>query len=347
MNKFCRIFFLIFLLSSVIFFLNARGNDDVPFNGFPERIVHVGSSAFLVENALYLFPEATERVIAMADGNQGNGFFAGDIDPGIGGKTILPRTANTEAVLALKPDTVVMKNFLKSRMGEALERVGVPTVYLDLETPEAWMNDLVIIGNLFGNPKRAAELQQLFNTRITTVVEPLADLPEYRKPKTLMLYWSVKEGATAVNLPPLTWIQTRMVEMAGGDPVWKDAHLGERWTQSGIEQIAAWDPDVIVVAAYHVNASDAVEALLDDPIWSSLRAVGNGDLYAFPGDYHSWEQPDVRWLLGLQWLASVLHPERFPGLDMEAEARSFYRDMFFMNDTDFNKLIKPRLTGLD
>lgn len=347
MHKSHRVFFLIILSAAVLFPLNARGSDDIQPTGLPERIVQVGSSAFLVVNALYLFPEASERIVALADGNQGNGFFAGDIDPEFEAKTVLPRKANTEAVLALNPDTVVMKNYLKSRMGEPFERIGVPTVYLDLETPEAWMKDLEIIGNLFGNPERAAELQRLFNTRISAVEEPLADLPENRKPRTLLLYWSVKDGATAVNIPPLTWIQTRMIEIAGGDPVWKDADLGERWTQTGIEQIAVWDPDVIIVAAYHVNASDAIETFIDDPIWSSLRAVGNGNLYAFPGDYHSWDQPDVRWLLGLQWLASTLHPDRFPELDMEAEARSFYRDMFFLNDSDFDELIKPRLTGLD
>jgi len=138
-----------------------------------------------------------------------------------------------------------------------------------------------------------------------------------------------------------------MIEMAGGDPVWKDADLGERWTRTGLEQIAAWDPDIIVVAAYHVDATDAVETLLNDPTWSEMRAVAGGNVHAFPGDYHSWDQPDVRWLLGLKWLASVLHPDIFPGLKMEEEARVFFREMFFLDDSRFDSLIKPRLSGLN
>jgi iron complex transport system substrate-binding protein len=283
----------------------------------------------------------------MADGDQGRGFFPGAIDPDISEKTVLPRTANTEAVLALKPDVVVMKNFLEKRMGEPLERVGIETVYLDLETPEAWMEDLLVLGDLFDNQERAEELREMFQSRITAVQTPLRNLDEGRKPKTLVLYRSVKDGVKAVNVPPLTWIQTRMVEMAGGIPVWSDADFGKRWTRTGIEQIAAWDPDVIFVAAYHVNAVDAVEELTQDPAWASLRAVRNGNIHPFPADYHSWDQPDVRWLLGLQWMAVTLHPDLFGDVDMEREARVFFKDMFFMDDTSFDKNIKPRLTGLN
>ena len=336
--------------------LGARGMDDAAESGggegasnpaSPQRIVQVGSSAFIILDALYMFPEASERVIAMADGNQGNGFFASDIDPRSEEKIINPRQVATEEILAQNPDLVVMKNFLKSPMGEPIERVGVKTLYLDLETPEAWKNDLAVIGDMFGNPDRAEELINLFDKRIAAVEEPLADLKDSEKPRTLMLYWSVKDGKSAVNVPPLSWIQTRMVEMAGGDPVWKDADLGERWTKTNIEQIAAWNPDVIMVAAYHVDAEAAVKAIEADPVWSSLDAVKNNRLYAFPADYHSWDQPDARWLMGLTWTAGVLHPKRFPDLDMENEARSFFQDFFFLDEEAYDEFIAPRLGSPD
>ncbi len=343
-----RPFILLIIVSFLsIFSVSARGSVDIESSGGTQRIVQAGSSAFLTENALYLFPEAVNQVIAMADGNQGRGFFVGDIDAESGGKTVLPRRANTEAILALQPDIVVLKNFLRKSMGEPLERVGLKTIYLDLETPEAWMEDLVVLGELFDNAERAEELQKIFQARITAVEGPMKSLRENEKPRTLVLYRSVKDGVKAVNVPPLSWIQTRMVEMAGGDPVWGDADFGERWTRTGIEQIAAWDPDVILVAAYHMDAVDAVDELIHDSAWSSLRAVRNGNIHAFPADYHSWDQPDVRWLLGLQWMAVTLHPELFPELDMESEARDFFNEMFFINDSAFNEYIKPRLTGLN
>lgn len=347
MFKYYRRLILISIFVSAISGLYARGDAEALSTEFPHRIVQVGSSAFMIENALYMFSEAADRLVAMSDGDQGSGFFAADIDGNIAGKTILPRNANTEAILAEKPDTVIMKDFLKGRMGEPLERIGIPTVYLNLETPEAWMSDLETIGSLFGNPDRALELQLFFDERMSKVDDTLGGLSEEEKPRVLLLYWSVRDGSTTVNIPPLSWMQTRIVEMAGGIPVWKNADLGERWTQTGIEQIAAWDPDVIIVAAYHIDASEALDAIRSNPTWSALRAVLDGNIHGFPGDYHSWDQPDGRWILGLQWLASSLHSDRFPELDMKVETESFYRDFYQLDSDDFERLVAPRLTGLD
>ncbi len=326
---------------------SAQGGNIRSSTGPSQRIVQAGSAAFIVENALYLFPEAREQVIAMSDGNQGNGFFVADIDPDIGSKTILPGIVNTETIIALNPDVVVMKDFLKSRVGEPIERVGIPTLYLNLETPEAWNRDLERLGELFGNPERAIELQDGFNRRLQSVEDSLMNLDESNKPEVLFIYWSVKDGVSAVNLPPLSFIQTRMVEMAGGLPVWRDADLGERWTRTGLEQIAAWNPDVIFVTAYHVPVSQAMNAIRSDPGWSSLSAVKNGRIYEVPGDYHSWDQPDARWILGLQWMGKTLHPDKFSGLDMMSEAREFYREMFGLDEAAFNRYILPRLSMLN
>jgi iron complex transport system substrate-binding protein len=356
MNRIVRLWFIALIAFLAAGSSSARGLDEAGGSGvgaetadstLPMRIVQAGPSAFLVENALYMFPEAADRVAAMSGGDQGNGFFAADIDPRIDEKTILPRRPAAEEILAHRPDLVVMKNFLASRMGEPIERVGVETLYLDLESPEAWREDLSVLGEMFGNPSRAEELIGHLDERIEAVEGPLADLGDEERPSTLFLYWSVKDGTAAVNVPPLSWMQTRLVEMAGGTPVWRDADLGDRWTKTNIEQIAAWNPDVIVVAAYHTNADAAVDAILADPVWASLDAARNGRIYAFPADYYSWDQPDARWLLGLSWLAGVLHPDRFPDRDDEAEIRSFYRDFFFLGDAEYDELIAPRLRGMD
>jgi iron complex transport system substrate-binding protein len=301
----------------------------------------------MVENALYLFPDALQRVTAMADGNQGKGFFAADLDPAIDSKTVLPRNANTEAILATKPDVVVMKNSLAGRIGEPLERMGIRTVYLDLESPEAWMTDLDKLGALFGDQARAETLKDLFNSRIERVTRGVDGLADSEKPRTLFLYWSVVDGSSAVNIPPMDWIQSRMVQMAGGLPVWEGSGSEKSWARTGVEQIAAWNPDVIVVAAYHADAVGIVRVIRNDPVWSGLNAVRSGEVYPFPSDYHSWDQPDVRWLLGLQWMAGILHPESFRDLDMEAEARKFYYEMFGMDQQAFTRYIVPRLSGID
>jgi len=328
----------------------ARGNAEHPAaeqDAVPQRVVQAGPAAFMVENALYLFPEAFDRVVAVADGDQGRGFFVGDLDPMIHSKAVLPRRVNTEAILALSPDVVVMKKSAKGSMGEPLERMQIATIYLDLESPEAWMNDLEIVGRLFDNPDRSRVLKDLFASRINFVTDRTSALQDREKPRTLFLYWSVSGGVTTVNIPPMSWMQTRMVQMAGGIPVWNEGGSADGWIRTGIEQIAAWDPDKIIVTAYHIDAPEVVNIMRNDAIWSEFRAVRNNEVYAVPSDYHSWDQPDVRWLLGLHWLASVLHPDLFDSPDMVEEAKRFYEDMFGMTHQAFDTHVRPKLIGLD
>jgi iron complex transport system substrate-binding protein len=140
-------------------------------------------------------------------------------------------------------------------------------------------------------------------------------------------------------------MQTILVETAGGVPVWQDIELGKSWNKVGLEQIAAWDADQIYLVAYNRNSSEIVAALKSDPQWRALRAVKNGELYAFPADFYSWDQPDVRWILGLTWLATKVQPELFAEVDVLQEARAFFQEMYGLDQAAFEKWIQPRLKG--
>jgi iron complex transport system substrate-binding protein len=97
--------------------------------------------------------------------------------------------------------------------------------------------------------------------------------------------------------------------------------------------------------AYNKNSSDVVKQLEADPQWQALRATRQNKLYAFPADYYSWDQADPRWILGFMWLASKMNPERFSGLDMEKEIKTFYSELYKLDDTTYQKHIKPVLKG--
>jgi len=318
----------------------------VELPALPERIVQTGSSAFMVNDALFLFPEAQERVAAMADGNQGRGKFLEIADPAFADKKILPRTINVEEIMACRPDLVIMKDFLHKKYDETFQRAGIPVVYLNLETPEAWQKDLETLGAVFGNPERARELQKQFADYQSRVTDPLADLPESSRKKILILYYSQKDGAGAFHVPPLTFIQTMMTEMAGGAPVWKDTEFGKRWTKVGFEQIAVWDPDQIFLISYRTPIPEVMGILSGSPQWTQLRALKTDQVHPFPMDFHSWDQPDPRWLLGLQWMASIIHPETFGDVDMNESARIFFEEFYNVNQALFEEKIQPEIEGL-
>ncbi len=137
----------------------------------------------------------------------------------------------------------------------------------------------------------------------------------------MILYYNEKDGAIAFNVPPLSWMQTLIVQTAGGNPVWADANPVDSWTKVSLEQVAAWNPDIIFIVAYFNPVDDVVASLKADPQWQALDAVKNDKIFGFATDVYSWDQPDTRWILGLTWVAGKLHPDLFPDLDMAKERR--------------------------
>jgi iron complex transport system substrate-binding protein len=143
----------------------------------------------------------------------------------------------------------------------------------------------------------------------------------------------------------MAWIQSTEVVDAGGTPVWKDAELGDSWTSVTVEQIAAWDPQYIFVISYFSPVGDVVSSLKTDPQWSELKAVKDGKLYGFAGDVFSWDQSDPRWILGLTWMATKLHPDLFSGVNITNEAAEFYKTLYSMDNDTFTSKIVPLFSG--
>ena len=83
-----------------------------------------------------------------------------------------------------------------------------------------------------------------------------------------------------------------------------------------------------------------------DPNWQELKAVQENQLYAFAGDFYSWDQPDSRWILGLSWLATKVQPERAATIDMTQEVNRFYTEMYGMDQAAIEAQIMPRINGL-
>jgi iron complex transport system substrate-binding protein len=136
-----------------------------------------------------------------------------------------------------------------------------------------------------------------------------------------------------------------MVELAGGEPVWKEAAEPGGWTVVNFEQIAAWDPELILIVNYFDDPSKAAAELRQDPKWQALSAVQEDHIFAFPGDFLSWDQPDPRWILGLQWLATKIHPQAFGSLDLLDEIKTFYSEMYGLDSETIEEEVLPLITG--
>jgi iron complex transport system substrate-binding protein len=311
----------------------------------PQRIVVAGKSSLTIVNTLFMFPEAMERVVGLVVGNQNPGDFLGFVDPAFDQKAVLEVEAGPEQIAPLKPDVVVLRSFMADKLGAPLEQVGIPVVYVDLETPEQYFRDLVTLGKLFGNEARAKEIETYYRSQLDHIDENLAGLESEQKPEVLILQYSDQGGEVAMNVPSASWIQTTEAELAGGVPVWTEATEGGGWTVVNFEQIAAWNPDQVFVIHYKADSADIADQLGADPQWQALEAAKEREIYGFASDIFSWDQPDPRWILGVTWLAGKIHPDRFSELDMQQQVIRFFEQMYGMDRAAIEENILPRLRG--
>jgi iron complex transport system substrate-binding protein len=317
---------------------------EIVFSQLPERVVIAGRAGQLILHAAFLFDEADSRVVAMEQRTQRGVSMLPLVDSAYADTIQLERDASAEAIAAADPDAVLLKSYLADSLGAPLEALGLTTIYLDLETPDQFFRDVRVLGELFGNPERSEEVLAFYQERLELVSQTVASVPEGQRPRVLLLQYTDQGGEVAVNVPPAAWLQTRLIELAGGEPVWLDT-VGSGWTVVDLEQVAVWDPDYIFVVYYAGDPTSATEALRADSNWAALRAVREGHLLGFPGDFVSWDQPDTRWILGLEWLASQLLPDGAFHFDIHAELRAFYEELYGLDQTVLRTDVAPLLNG--
>jgi iron complex transport system substrate-binding protein len=316
---------------------------EVKLPGPAQRIVIAGKANFMLNDAVYAFPNATQQVWALTKSTQAAQAFVGLLDPDVEAKMCFMTDAAAEEVAAAQPDLVLLKSYMQESLGTPLEQLGIPTIYLDLENPEQYQRDLAVLGRVLGNPERAESLWAYYSEILGRVAEGTEGLTTAQRPRVLVLQYSDKGGEVAFKVPPASWIQTQMVELAGGAPVWTDATQGGGWAVVNLEQIAAWNPDQIYVINYFGSSMDVVTQIQADPQWAEMAAVRAGQLYPFIGDYHSWDQPDTRWGLGLLWLAQHIQPEHFVDVDIHAEALRFFETFYGLDRSTIEAEIFSRM----
>jgi iron complex transport system substrate-binding protein len=315
----------------------------VKLEKLPERLAVVGRGPQYLLHLLYMFPEGPLRLVGMEQRGRTSSDFLSAVSPGIDSKLTLLPNPGPESIAGLHPDLVLMKGSQPGPLDEALAKVGIPIAYLSLETPEEYYRDTANLGAILGNPKRAEEIISFYQARVARVERAMAGLHDEEKPSVLVAMGNIRSGKYAVRVPALAWMQTYQVKAAGGRPVWLEAaEQAGGWAVVNLEQIAAWNPDrLIIIVWYSTSAPDFMSWLGADPQWKRIGAVAGGKVSYFPSDFYGWDAPDVRWILGLTWMAATLHPERLKDYRIEDEVYGFYEELYGLSRETIRTKILP------
>ncbi|MDD3789898.1 MAG: ABC transporter substrate-binding protein [Sphaerochaetaceae bacterium] len=305
----------------------------VTLEGPIETILVAGRAAVMPADALFMFPIVDDVAVVLAKTDQGLGDFFPLLDSKYGTTERLGQKAGVEEILAYNPSLIITKANNYDSVVKLLEPFNVPLFVMDLETSEAWKGEISELGKLLGDAETPKKIINLFNQREERVANKISTLEEAQKPTVLVLQTSVADSVTAFSIAPNNWIQTMLVEQAGGIPVWVEGNLtSNAWRKVSFEQIASWDPDEIILVNYSTPPNAFIEEIRGSRQWASLKAVKSGKLYSAPADLMSYFQSDSRWILALEWLSAKLHPTLFADFEMEEAIRSFYQEFYNIED---------------
>ncbi len=201
-------------------------------------------------------------------------------------------------------------------------QTGVPYALLDgrfAAIPETYR----LHGRLTGEEARAGELAAWCEDLIRTVRSRVDSVPRDRRPR---VYYA--RGPRGLDTGLGGSINVETIEFMGAVNVAGGTRGG--LATVSLEQVLAWDPEVIVT----IDQDFAANVRLD-PSWAGVRAVRAGRVHLSPKLPFGWVDfpPSVNRLPGLVWLGKLIYPDLFPE-DLTAFARYFHARFYHRTPTD-------------
>ena len=102
-----------------------------------------------------------------------------------------------------------------------------------------------------------------------------------------------------------------------------------------MEQVYAWNPDLIFMTNFNAYyPDDLYNNTVEGYDWSAVKAVQDKRVFKMPlGMYRSYT-PGVDCPVTLLWMAKTAYPEKFEDVDVIAEAKAYYKEVFGIDLTD-------------
>jgi iron complex transport system substrate-binding protein len=202
-----------------------------------------------------------------------------------------------EKIVAAKADLVIAGgNFgTPPDAVQKLRGLGIPVLVVYAPDVETVYTDIDLVGKAIGTPDEATAMVERMRSEFAAVTDAVKDVPAPR------VYYEI-DATGAFYGPADDSFLAEMIKLAGGDPVTTGSP--DKYDISA-ERLLAADPQVILLgdAAYGVTAADVAKR----PGWDTMSAVRDGAIR--PIEDTMITRPGPRLFLGLQLLASTIHPD--------------------------------------
>lgn len=242
---------------------------------------------------------------------------------------------NGESVAALNPD-VVFNNAFNEQNSQILDsagltRVGFKTMGAPTETYVEWFR---LLEDVYGTPGKTDKKIEEGQKIVADAQQRAGSVPEGEKAK-VMIVMGAGQG---------------QMRVAGAHPGWFTESWADRMNFTNVtaaekqsvvpvnvEQIAAWDPDVILITGEgmsNMTAKDILDNKVEGMDLSHIRAVKERKVYSTRLGMWNWFTPNPDAPLVAMWMGSKMYPEKFADVDLESMTKDFYKLTYTWDITD-------------
>ena len=244
--------------------------------------------------------------------------------PALGRLTGRGNTANVEVVMAARPDVIIDYGSISptyvSLADRVQEQTGIPYILID-GSFGAMKQAYELVGDLLAESGRAADLAAYTE-------RTLAEIDAARPSRPPRVYYA--RGPSGLQTGLAGSINVESIERAGAVNVAAEAMGKGGLVQVSMEQVLAWDPEVIVTIDPNFHAG-----VWNDPLWRGVAAVRARRVYLSPAVPFGWVDfpPSINRVIGLRWLTWVLRPDTSPA-DPGAQVRDFFTRFYHRTPSD-------------
>lgn len=236
---------------------------------------------------------------------------------------------NKEAVAAADPQVIIdtgeVKDGLEEDMNTLQDQLGIPVVFIETKL-EDYGAAYEMLGELLGMPERGKELSDYCAAAYKEVTDVMATIPDSER---VNLGYFL--GDAGLNTIAKNSYQGQVIDLCANNVAVLEKATGSGQGQEvSLEQIALWNPDLIIFAPDSIY-----DTVADDPAWDGIAAIDNGNFYETPASPYNWlnNPPTVNQVMGMQWLPRLLYPDKFD-TSIADVTKSYYKMFYGYELTD-------------
>lgn len=176
---------------------------------------------------------------------------------------------------------------------------------------------ITLIGDIVNKPQEAKALIEAMDKGRKMVSDRLQSVPENERVRAYM----ANPELTTYGSGKYTGLM-----MAHAEALNVAASSVKGFKQVTMEQVIAWDPQVIFVQNRYPKV---VNEILHNPQWQVIDAVKHHRVYLMPDYAKAWGYPMPEAVgIGELWMAKKLYPEKFHDIDMQKAANDWYQRFY-------------------